>query len=113
MRNIKMKIALFVVLILTLNLITFSTHAQKNRKDEKMQSYFYLQPNIGVSQYFGDLNYKDYWNQHPKFTFGAVFGYQYCPVFGLRTQYKHIQRKIGSGSKIKFQTLGWSITSYH
>jgi outer membrane protein OmpA-like peptidoglycan-associated protein len=47
----------------------------------------YLQPNAGVSQYFGDLNKEDYYNQNPEFAFGAVLGYQLSPVFGLRGQF--------------------------
>jgi outer membrane protein OmpA-like peptidoglycan-associated protein len=52
-----------------------------------MKSYFYLQPNIGINEYFGDLNSKDYWNQNPKFAFGAIVGYQAKPVFGFRGQF--------------------------
>ena len=85
MKNIRIQMPLIVIIVL--NLISISTNAQKKTKNEKMQSYFYLQPNVGISQYYGDLNFNDYWNQHPKFAFGAVLGYQYCPVFGLRTQF--------------------------
>ena len=52
-----------------------------------MKSYFYIQPNVGISQYFGDLNQKDYWSQTPQFGGGIIAGYQHNPVFGFRGQF--------------------------
>jgi len=83
----KIKMTLVLSAIVLLHFISITTMAQSESENRVMKSYFYLQPNVGVSQYYGDLNVKDYWNQHPKFAFGAAFGYQYCPVFGLRTQF--------------------------
>jgi OmpA-OmpF porin, OOP family len=87
MKTNKIKIALIVASIVILNVVSVSTQAQDKSNTGLKKSYFYLQPNIGISQYFGDLNKKDYWNQHPKFAFGAVLGYQLSPVFGLRGQF--------------------------
>lgn len=52
-----------------------------------MKSYFYLQPNLGITQYFGDINKPDFTNKNFKFGYGGVLGYQICPVFGLRGQF--------------------------
>ena len=81
------RMLLIVVSILIFNVISIETQAQNTSKKEVMKSFFYVQPNIGVSQYFGDLNKKDYWNQNPRFAFGAVAGYQLSRVFGLRGQF--------------------------
>jgi outer membrane protein OmpA-like peptidoglycan-associated protein/opacity protein-like surface antigen len=51
------------------------------------RSYVYLQPSIGLSQYFGDLNKNDAWNVNPKFSFGAAFGSQFSPILGIRLQF--------------------------
>ncbi|MDO9254350.1 MAG: OmpA family protein [Bacteroidales bacterium] len=61
--------------------------AQDSLKTEKMDGYFYFQPNFGATQYFGDLNKaNDYWNGDSQIAFGAISGYQLSPVFGLRGQ---------------------------
>jgi len=81
------KFALILVSVIALNLISDISLAQDSLKSEKMNRYLYFQPNFGASQYFGDLNEDDYWNQNPKFAFGAVLGYQLSPVFGFRGQF--------------------------
>lgn len=49
--------------------------------------HFYLQPNIGLTQYFGDLNKDDLFNKKMKLGFGGSVGYQFTPLFGLRGQF--------------------------
>ena len=76
---------LFFLVLFTFHFLT--GQAQVTWKNDKMKSYFYIQPNVGISQYFGDLNQKDYWSQTPQFGAGAVAGYQLNPVFGFRGQF--------------------------
>src|SRR5665647_1960190 len=83
----QVKFALILVSVVALNLISYISLAQDSLKSEKMNRYLYFQPNFGASQYFGDLNQDDYWNQNPEFAFGAVLGYQLSPVFGFRGQF--------------------------
>ncbi len=52
-----------------------------------MKSYFYVQPNLGISQYFGDINKPNLTNNKVKFGFGGIVGYQVSPVFGVRGQF--------------------------
>jgi len=78
--------SLILVLAIAMQLFPCKAFAQEENVKAPFKSYLYLQPNIGISQYFGDLNQKDYWNQYPRFAFGAAFGYQLCPVFGIRTE---------------------------
>ncbi len=80
------RITLFVIPILAFALVSNTAFAQDKLKSEDMRSYFYVQPNLGVSQYFGDLNQKDYWSQDPQIAGSIIFGYQLSPVFGVRAQ---------------------------
>jgi len=85
----RIKIYPFLVIFIlasAIQMFSCKVYAQTENTNIPFKKYFYLQPNIGISQYFGDLNQKDYWNQNPRFSFGAAFGYQLCPVFGVRTQ---------------------------
>jgi len=81
------RIAILLVLVVAFSLLTFSGFGQNANISNQMKSYFYVQPNIGINEYFGDLNSKDYWNQNPKFAFGVIGGYQINPVFGVRGQF--------------------------
>jgi len=83
----KFRIVLILVSVFTFNLISNQSLAQDSVKSEEINGYIYFQPNFGVSQYFGDVNKNNYWNQNPRFAFGAVLGYQPSPVFGFRGQF--------------------------
>ena len=87
MRNNQLKTALIVFSVIAFNLISISTWAQDKLNNKKMISYFYLQPNFGVSQYFGDINKPNLTNKEFQFGYGAVLGYQITPVFGVRGQF--------------------------
>jgi outer membrane protein OmpA-like peptidoglycan-associated protein len=79
-----MSIVAFLTIVL--QLVCIHSVAQNDSIKSPFNSYLYFQPNIGISQYFGSFNIDDFWNQNPKFAFGAVLGYQISPVFGLRSQ---------------------------
>lgn len=87
MRNNRISLAVIVFAIITFNFISTSAWAQDTLKSKKMISYFYLQPNIGVSQYFGDINKPNFTNKYFKLGYGGVLGYQINPVFGVRGQF--------------------------
>jgi len=87
MKNKQLRGAILLISMIAFNLISTRFFGQENSKNEKMKSHFYVQPNIGMNQYFGDLNSKDYWNQNPKFAYGVIGGYQIKPVFGVRGQF--------------------------
>lgn len=86
MSNLFTRLSVIVFVIVVMQFLSPAVFAQDNSIDIPFRKHLYLQPNAGFSQYFGDLNKKDFWNQHPKFGFGAAFGYQFTPVIGLRTQ---------------------------
>lgn len=87
MENFRIRMALIVFAIIALNVFSNSAWAQDTLKSEKMTSYFYLQPNVGFSQYFGDINKPNLTNKEYQFAFGAVVGYQINPILGTRAQF--------------------------
>ena len=102
MKKSRIGIALIVVSVIAFNLVSLSLRGQDNLKSEKMRSYLYLQPNFGVSQFFGNLNRSDYWNKNSQFSFGYVLGYQLSPVLGFRGQFlkADLYSKIADQNKI-------------
>jgi outer membrane protein OmpA-like peptidoglycan-associated protein/opacity protein-like surface antigen len=87
MKNNPIRMALIVVAIIAFNLVSITSSAQDKLNSKPMKSYLYLQPNVGVTQYFGDINESNFFNKNLKLGFGAVLGYQISPVFGLRSQF--------------------------
>lgn len=80
------RLSIVVLLILAMQVISYRTYAQNNSFDIPFKRYIYIQPNVGASQYFGDLNQQDFWNQHQRLGFGAALGYQLSPLLGIRGQ---------------------------
>ena len=87
MKPNQIRFALVVTLFILFSLSSISVNAQDEFRSSSMKRFFYLQPNAGISQYFGYLNENKYWNENPKLAFGALVGYQFSPVFGLRSQF--------------------------
>lgn len=81
----KMPIALICAIVFS-SFFTVVT-AQENDSVAPFKSYFYLQPNIGGSQYYGDYNSNDFWNKNQKLGYGAVLGFQVSPLIGFRSQF--------------------------
>lgn len=79
--------SLLLLVVLQFSFLARPSFAQGFWKSDQMKSYFYLQPNIGISQYFGDLNEKDYWSQTPQFGAGLIGGFQKSPILGFRAQF--------------------------
>jgi hypothetical protein len=82
------------------------------QKPDEFHSYIYLQPNIGLTQYFGDLNRFNFHNAHMEFGWGGMAIYQVSPVFGLRSQF--MQSNLYSDSWVRNLTLvskTWDLTA--
>ncbi len=78
---------IIISLIIFLHVFSLKTFGQKDSANIPFKGYLYLQPSIGISEYFGDLSKPNLTNLNPKFAFGAVLGYQLCPLFGVRGQF--------------------------
>ncbi|MDO9257490.1 MAG: OmpA family protein [Bacteroidales bacterium] len=81
------RLSIVVFIIVAIISVSNTTFAQINKINVPFKGYGYLQPNLGASQYFGDFNKDDFWNQYPRLGFGAVLGYQLSPIFGVRGQF--------------------------
>ena len=97
----KMTIALICVILVT----SFFTQVSAQEKDSisTFKSYFYLQPNIGLTQYFGDLNPDDFYNTEMKFAGSGIVGWQFSRIFGFRGQF--MAGKLASDSEAKQLTM--------
>lgn len=91
MKTNQIKQALVVCSIILYTLFNGTLQAQNEFDKSIRTKRFYIQPNSGISQYYGDLNQKKYWNQNPQFAFGSVFGYQLNVLFGLQAQFLKTQ----------------------
>ena len=78
---------MIVFAIIAFNLVSITSSAQDELNKAPMKSYLYLQPNIGITQYFGDINESNLFNENFKLGYGGVLGYQISPVFGIRSQF--------------------------
>ena len=81
------RFSVIVFTIIALQLVSFSSIAQNDSVKPPFYSYPYLQPNFGLTQYFGDLNANDFFNKKPTYGGGAILGYQITRVFGFRADF--------------------------
>ncbi len=88
MNNFFSRLAIIVVSIIVFFCVPVVTNAQNDSVNLPFKGFMYLQPNVGVSEYFGDINPDYLFNKNPKFSFGAALGYQLSPVFGLRADFQ-------------------------
>ncbi|NVO19326.1 MAG: OmpA family protein [Bacteroidetes bacterium] len=85
-----MKYLLKTAILVVCVLISLLTQAQKTTQltaSNIFKSHITLQLNGGLTQYFGDLNKDNFFNQNVRNGFGGALGYQFSPLFGLRAQY--------------------------
>ncbi len=76
------------LILLTFFLSYGSVSAQEKQKSgNSFSGYGYIGINGGISQYLGDLNKNDFYNDQIGWGAGFLGGYQLSPVFGLRGQF--------------------------
>ncbi|MEI6060389.1 MAG: OmpA family protein [Bacteroidota bacterium] len=101
----------FVISFLLFCLVSLRVEAQDQKTPVPFNGYLYLQPNLGLTQYFGDLNANDFYNKKMTFGGGAILGYQISRVFGLRGQF--MAGKLNSKSDAHQKELNskiWDLT---
>jgi len=81
------RFSIIVVAFIVLQVNSGSAFAQDTTKINPFNGYLYLVPNVGASQYYGDLNENNFWNKNQKLSYGAILGYQLSPLLGLRGQF--------------------------
>jgi outer membrane protein OmpA-like peptidoglycan-associated protein len=87
MNNLYYRISLIALFIIAIHANQNYAFAQEVNSGKPFIGHFYLQPNAGISQYFGDLNEDDFWNKYHEPGLGIVMGCQVSPVFSMRTQF--------------------------
>lgn len=87
MDNLNYRISLIALFILAIQINLNLAFAQDVASRKPFVGHFYLQPNAGISQYYGDLNVDDFWNKYHKPGFGLIMGCQVSPVFSMRGQF--------------------------
>jgi len=91
--------------ILILLLLSISLYGQKKVSGIE----FYATTNIGVTQYYGDLNTHFYYNTIIPLAYGLVVGYQINPMIGIRGQYMMGVIK-GANNQYSFTSDLWDVT---
>jgi len=91
------------LILILLPMILLSQDAQSTSKPVVFKPHWTIQLNGGATQYFGDLNKDDWFNQSPKAGFGGILGYQFSPLLGTRLQF--VGGKLFSEHEIKGQKL--------
>jgi len=111
MKNISTKFAIIASMIVVFCLVSVSSFAQDSTSIPPFKGYLYIQPNIGLTQYFGDLNEDDLYNQKMKLGGGLVMGWQFSRILGARTQF--LIGNLASENTISNKTLEskfWDVT---
>ncbi len=87
MKNFRTHLSIIVLAIIAFQLVSFKSFAQNDSIKLPFYKYLYVQPNFGITEYFGDLNPDDLFNKKVSYGGGAILGYQISRIFGLRGQY--------------------------
>jgi OmpA-OmpF porin, OOP family len=85
-----MKKPLFILFVLVPVLLSIDIQAQESNSTEAtkiFRPHWNANLNGGITQYFGDLNEDNFFNRNIKGGFGAIIGYQFSPVIGVRGQF--------------------------
>ncbi len=88
MRKFHKLILPLVLLVLT---VSVSLAQEDGKKAEKQKSsfdgYFYINGNVGLTNFYGDMHPKHVLAGDEKFGYGLKAGYQFSPVFGARLSF--------------------------
>ena len=95
---------LFLSLIVLIMAVS-AGYAQEDGKQVKQKSsfdsYWYINGNVGVTNFYGDIYQKNILVGDERFAYGAKLGYQFSPIFGVRGTFMNgkLQSTSGSGSE--------------
>jgi outer membrane protein OmpA-like peptidoglycan-associated protein/opacity protein-like surface antigen len=75
------------MIILGINALILSAQQAEEKVVDPFMPHFTFQVNGGGTEYFGDLNKDNLFNNNLRFGYGAALGYDFSKIFGLRTQF--------------------------
>ncbi len=111
MKNKSVKFSIIALSVLLYSLVSSSVDAQNITAEKPFNGYLYVQPSLGLTQYFGDLNADNLYNKEMTFGGGAALGYQVSRIFGIRSQF--FAGKLNSKSDSHQKELNskvWDVT---
>jgi tetratricopeptide (TPR) repeat protein len=80
----------------------------QNKTTSPFEKYIYLNANGGITQYFGDININDFYNEKIDMAYGLILGYQVTPLFGVRGQFMNGKLLSERSSKnLKLESSIW------
>lgn len=103
MKKTGTKKSLILFTICAISLLTFNSNAQNATDAKTGHASYYVEPNIGITQYFGDLNPENHSNKEKGLGAGLILGCQLNPVLGLRAQF--VTSNLKSKSDVWQQSL--------
>jgi hypothetical protein len=76
-------------MVLFLLVFAVSSTAQENKTKQKsnFERYFYINGNVGFTNFYGDMHPKRVLGGDEQFGYGFKAGYQFSPVFGARLSF--------------------------
>lgn len=95
MRNFhKIILTLFTLIFaLSISVTNAQDTEQPSKKTTAFEQYFYLNGNLGIVTFYGDIADKKDLLADPKFGFGLNLGYQFTPILGTRFNLTNGQTK--------------------
>lgn len=119
MRKFHKLILPLLVLVLATSVSFAQTSGKKANQNASFDKYFYINGNIGVTNFYGDMYPKQVLVGDEKFGYGFKAGYQFSPIFGFRGSFVNgkaqstgddSRDKDANHLKDKFETSLWDIS---
>ena len=84
MRKFHKLILPLIVLFLAVSVSFAQEDGKKEKQKSSFDGYFYINGNIGLTNFYGDMHPKHVLAGDERFGYGFKAGYQFSPVFGAR-----------------------------
>jgi len=97
MRKIHKLILPLIVLIMAASISFAQEDGKQAKKKSSFDGYFYINGNVGVTNFYGDVYQKNILVGDERFAYGARAGYQFSPVFGVRANFMNGKLQSTSG----------------
>lgn len=82
------KLLLPLVVLFLASTVSFAQEdGEKTKQKSSFDSYWYINGNVGFTNFYGDMHPKQALDGDEKLGYGAKIGYQFSPVFGARASF--------------------------
>lgn len=76
-----------IALMLAVNVSFAQEDGKKAKEKSSFDSYWYINGNVGFTNFYGDMHPKQTLDGDERLGYGAKIGYQFSPVFGARASF--------------------------